>query len=204
MSVEVFAKVTASVSHELKNVLAIVNENAGLLDDLIMMAGPDQGVPPERVKRATDTITRQISRANTIIKNINRFAHCGDTPMRQEPLKEMLELMISLTDRQAAMKNITSSVDCPTDLKLTAAMMPFTSLIYLSLRGLIDIAAKESELKISAQQTGQEIEITISGAYTAYKASDVFQDNDVQPVLEFLAGKLLLSGSKLQIHLPQQ
>ena len=28
-----FGKVSASISHELKNVLAIINENAGLLED---------------------------------------------------------------------------------------------------------------------------------------------------------------------------
>ena len=33
-----FGKMTASISHEIKNVLAIINENAGLLEDLALMA----------------------------------------------------------------------------------------------------------------------------------------------------------------------
>ncbi|NNG12708.1 MAG: sensor histidine kinase, partial [Halobacteria archaeon] len=33
-----FGKVTASISHELKNVLAILNEHTGLLQDLTAMA----------------------------------------------------------------------------------------------------------------------------------------------------------------------
>ena len=41
---------SASISHELKNVLAVIHENAGLLEDLSLRA--DQGVPlePERLK----------------------------------------------------------------------------------------------------------------------------------------------------------
>jgi hypothetical protein len=38
-----YGKITASVSHEIKNVLAIINENAGLLEDFTFMA--DRGKP---------------------------------------------------------------------------------------------------------------------------------------------------------------
>ena len=33
-----FGKMTASISHEIKNVLAIINENAGLLEDLALLS----------------------------------------------------------------------------------------------------------------------------------------------------------------------
>ena len=33
-----FGKVSASIAHEIKNVLAIINENAGLLEDLTFAA----------------------------------------------------------------------------------------------------------------------------------------------------------------------
>jgi len=45
-----FGKMTASISHELKNVLAIINENAGLLEDLCAMAEKGRPVDPVRIK----------------------------------------------------------------------------------------------------------------------------------------------------------
>ncbi len=45
LCVEVFSRISAAVSHEIKNTLSIINENAGLLSDLALMAGEDGGVP---------------------------------------------------------------------------------------------------------------------------------------------------------------
>ena len=42
-SLQFFGRVSASISHELKNVLAIINENAGLLEDFTLMG--DRGIP---------------------------------------------------------------------------------------------------------------------------------------------------------------
>jgi len=45
-----FGKMTASISHEIKNVLAIINENAGLLEDLALMADGGAEIEPQRLK----------------------------------------------------------------------------------------------------------------------------------------------------------
>ena len=38
MGLQFFGRMSASISHEIKNVLAIINENAGLLEDFSLMA----------------------------------------------------------------------------------------------------------------------------------------------------------------------
>ena len=55
-----------------------MNENAGLLKDLAMMAGEDGGVPSRQIDGATATIARQVIRSNTIMLNLSRFAHSRD------------------------------------------------------------------------------------------------------------------------------
>ena len=42
-----FGRIGASVSHELKNVLAVMNEQAGLLGDLACMAARGMPLDPE-------------------------------------------------------------------------------------------------------------------------------------------------------------
>ena len=74
-SLQFFGLISASTSHEIKNTLAIINENIGLLNDFIFMS--DNGTPlnPERVKKIADKITKQIQRTDQIVKNMNEFAH---------------------------------------------------------------------------------------------------------------------------------
>ena len=67
-----FGRISASISHELKNVLAIVNENAGLLEDLTLMADRGQPIDPARLKIMAATVQKQIGRADEILKKMNR------------------------------------------------------------------------------------------------------------------------------------
>ena len=88
--VQVFARISASISHEIKNILSIINENAGLLDDFAQMADRDEGVAVERVRSVTGIIAKQVDRSNTIMKNLNRFAHSADTSLVHGNLEEVL------------------------------------------------------------------------------------------------------------------
>jgi len=55
----VFAKISAAISHEIKNTLSIINENAGLLEDYAQMAEQTGGLPLDRVLSITQTIAKQ-------------------------------------------------------------------------------------------------------------------------------------------------
>lgn len=200
--VQVFGKVTASVSHEIKNVLAIINENAGLLDDIVLMGGPDQGVPPERVQAATKLIAKQVNRANIIIKNINRFAHSGDTPTSQEQLAEILNLMVALTDRQAAMKTISTTVTCQDGLTFIAPMLVFESFLYLALRHFIDCSPHNGAITISASSANGQLTIGIEGRDLKGDAVEQFNSMETKALVTVLRGQLSGAASGVQLSMP--
>ena len=50
-----FGEITASNSHEIKNILAIINENAGLLEDLALMYDRGAQIEPQRLKKEPQT-----------------------------------------------------------------------------------------------------------------------------------------------------
>ena len=108
-----FGKMSASISHELKNVMAIINENAGLLEDLTDMAGKGMPLNPERLKTAADRIMKQIRRGDDIVKGMNRFAHSVDEPLRQADLNDTLGLMATLSKRFASMRGVTLELEPP-------------------------------------------------------------------------------------------
>jgi hypothetical protein len=109
--VRFFGTVSASVSHEVKNVLAVVNEAAGLLEDFTVMAERGMPIDPARLKRAARSIQGQVRRGDTIIKNMNAFAHSADAPEAGEDhetdLAETLRLAVGLFTRMADMRQVT-------------------------------------------------------------------------------------------------
>lgn len=203
MCVDVFSRVTASISHEIKNVLAIINENAGLLDDLTMICPPEQGVPAERIKNITETIARQVKRANVIMKNMNRLAHLGDTPRRREPLGEVLLLVAALADRQAAMKNISVHVNCAEEMHLTAPMLPFFSLLYLSLQKMVKQSPHESEITIHSSAGNNELNVTIQSSSALEDITALIPGDDAGPILHSLGAAMDASGSMILLRLPR-
>lgn len=102
-----FGKMSTSISHDIKNVLAIINENAGLLEDITLMEAKGIPVDPERIKTIAGKIKRQIQRADKIVKNMNRFAHSVDETLGNIDLGELLALVAALSERFASMRCVT-------------------------------------------------------------------------------------------------
>jgi C4-dicarboxylate-specific signal transduction histidine kinase len=125
-----FGRTTASISHELKNALAIIKENAGLLDDYLLMVDKGMPIDPVRFKTVTGRIADQITRADGIIKNLNRFAHSVDEPIKAIDLNETVGLLDVLSQREAAMRQANLQV-CPANAATPVTTAPYLLLTLL-------------------------------------------------------------------------
>ena len=110
-----FGKMTASISHEIKNVMAIINESAGLLEDYTLMVEKGLPIDPQKLKVVARRVTKQIQRADDITKNMNSLAHSVDHFQKSVDLGEILELAVGLSKRLADMRSITLGLKLPTD-----------------------------------------------------------------------------------------
>ncbi|MFH0945764.1 MAG: histidine kinase [Planctomycetota bacterium] len=119
-----FGRITASISHELKNVLAIINENAGLMDDLAMLAVQGLPVEPERLKTISERIGFQVRRADGILRNMNAFSHSVDDRVKTVDLGEVVSLVTALSARLAAMRGVTLAAS-PPDSSVPVTTSPF-------------------------------------------------------------------------------
>ncbi len=202
--VHAFAMVVASISHEVKNVLAIINENGGLLEDIIMLGEPGQGVPPEHVQSATATIGNQVQRASRIMKDCNRLAHLNDKPVTQEPLVEILELMAALARRQADMKNMTLSAQCPPDIRIAAPMLPFASLVYLLLLGIINAGPNDTAISLSAATVQDAITLKCEADLSETAFADIVDDDKITALIARFGGLLHVKGGMVEIKLASE
>lgn len=90
------ARALASQSHELKNVLAIVGEASGLVEDLLALARmqqPESTMPEDvttRLDKALGSIATQVERGHRLTSDLNILAHLPDR--RLEPTKPEVDL----------------------------------------------------------------------------------------------------------------
>ena len=133
-----FGAVTASISHEIKNRMAIINEQAGLLEDLVLMAERGGQLNLETLKRVSNSVKDQVKKGDFIVRNMNRFAHSADTPSRTIELGPMIELTAELASRAARLKGVDLKVDSGcAETELTTAPFLLINLIWIGIETIL-------------------------------------------------------------------
>ena len=148
-----FGKVSASISHEIKNVLAVINENAGLLEDYANMLEKGMSINTERLKIMAGKVIEQIQRADGIVKRLNRFAHSVDNFAMSVDLVEIVTFMSELSYRSASSRGVTldpGSSDGP--VRITINPFFLQNLIWLCLDFAMDTVDEGKTIGIIAEE----------------------------------------------------
>ncbi len=144
----------------LKNVLAIVNENAGLLEDFTLMADRGKPIDPARLKIMAAAVKRQVGRADEIIKNMNRFAHSIDQTTTTVDLDQTIELFIALTARFAAMRGVKVDLQLPASpLRIPTAPYYLMNLLWLCLDFCMSASGDEKRVELVVEETENSVRI---------------------------------------------
>ncbi len=155
-----FGEMSAANAHEIKNALAVINENAGLLKDLVGLA--EKGVPLDlsRLKRVAAQIKQQVARADHIAKSTNRFAHSVDSSHLSANLERAVALVIDMADRFATLRDVHLELE-PIEATITLPVRPFIllHLLWLCLHACIKTSAAGHTLKIAASRVNSITEI---------------------------------------------
>ena len=152
-----FGKMSAANAHEIKNALAIINENAGLLGDLAALAKQGGPISLERIERVSETITLQVARADEIAKSTNRFAHSIDKAHGPADLGQSLVLIKTMATRFATKRHISIAV-IPSEATVTLSVEPFRllHLLWLCLQYAMDATNAEKTIRIWIKKNQNE------------------------------------------------
>jgi len=187
-----YGKTVASLSHEIKNALAIINENAGLLKDFTLMSKEGLPIDPERLMSVAEKVMTQVRRADGIVANMNRLAHSVDESLKEVDLGEILEFVATLSRRLASMRGVTLE---PT--RVTSPVMittnPFflQNLVSLCLDFAMDAAGEGKTVGLMAEETENGARVTFMGVGgLAEVPADTFPANRAKMLLEALRAQL--------------
>jgi signal transduction histidine kinase len=199
-----FGKVSASISHEMKNVLAIINENAGLLEDLSFAARKGSPLDPERLDRVAGNFGKQIRRADTILKNLSTFAHSVDQFSAQVDLYELVRLVANLAGRPAAMRKITLETVQPAEpVHLAGNPFLLENLVWLYLEYAIAATSADRTLTLTPEKTDSGICLHIAALDGLPQAFAEELPSGCKEILDAMGAKLVpdTANNKLTLRL---
>ena len=106
-------KITAGITHEMKNVLAIIKESAGLMEDIMSISPEAIILYQEKFRNSMIKIKDQIQRGVELTDRLNKFAHSTDEAVAKIDLHETVEQLIALSQRFVRLKNVVLKADPP-------------------------------------------------------------------------------------------
>ncbi len=203
-----FGAVTASVSHELNNVISIIDQTAGLIEDMI--AGEEKGVPlsVERLAQAAVSIRKQTERGLHIIRRLNRFAHSADHAVVEYDVNEVIGNLVDLSRRLADLKRV--RIDAKpyfSPLKVIGNPFSLQQMVFGIFQILFSVVQRDDTIRVEmeAGQSGAVVTVTTC-------CRPVTVDEDRLEVLKSLAdgagGQLVITpgdtGTEFRLAVPDR
>ncbi|WP_457570672.1 hypothetical protein [Desulfovulcanus sp.] len=157
-----FGRVSASISHEIKNCLAIINEQNGLLEDFLYLAQQGQPLDIERIRTIAGSITNQIARANNVVQRLNKFAHSIDEVWIQTDLNEIVTLVAEIAQRMASDRGFQLGISTSESIPVVTQPFILMELIFLCVDQIMEKRGKGSQIALSCVRQNQVPTVVIS------------------------------------------
>jgi len=156
-------KVTASLSHEIKNTLAIINESVGLMGDLLRQDVPENWPQYSRLTELTASIEEQVQRSANIIKRLNQFAHSMDKSLADLDLNETVRQTVVLAQRFASLRRVNLETELDSQpLHLLSDPFRLLYVMFGLIERAINCSPKEGEVRVKTERSGKKFQVTVT------------------------------------------
>ncbi len=182
-----FGAITASVSHELNNVISIIDQSTGLLEDLLYSAQGGKPIPNERLQRIADRVSTQTQRGVRIIKRLNSYAHSVDDPVCEFEMNSLVENLIRLCQRFADLKKVSLETSF-SDEPINIASSPFLvqQVLYLHIKRILALSNPDETITLSTSSDESSAHMSVECVQSAI--ADDFEVDYLNLLLERLGG----------------
>ena len=107
-------RLAAGVAHEINNPLAIINEKAGLLNDLVRMS--DAHPQNDKFRGIVDSIIKSVERCSSITHRLLGFARQREASTEMINLEPLIQEVLGFLGKSALHRDIEVRINVPDDL----------------------------------------------------------------------------------------
>lgn len=158
-----FGRVSAGISHELKNIMATISETASLLSDLVAFGEKGGKVEQEELRACSDGIIEEVQRGFTTIKHMNAFAHSVDEPLKEVNVHDLLELTVNLSRYLNPGKKVRLDSSQGAGLRVLTSPFLLQDVFYHALVFAFKSLEADGEVQIGLRPDGGGVRIDFSG-----------------------------------------
>jgi signal transduction histidine kinase len=151
------------ISHELKNVLAIISETLGLMEELVELSGKGIELKPEKLRSLSASIIEEVERANAITRNMNAFAHGVDEFLRDVDIRRTVALMIELSQLETSLKKAELRLEPGEPCTISTSPFFLADLVFRVLKASSQCVAPGSEIRVSFDSNNDGVRVIFSG-----------------------------------------
>jgi len=160
-----FGRVAAGLSHELSNVFNIINELAGLEQDIASASERDGTAAVGRIADLATRIKAQVARGEEFNRLLHRLGHSVDKTREAFDLGELLTLLGGLEARSARLASVELAVR-PPQRPVTLTGDPFALLLALDacVRGAMKAATADRGVEVRVEDTDGDVRVVVESA----------------------------------------
>ncbi len=186
-----FGTITASVTHELSNVIAIINELAGLLDDLLYAAKSGKPVDPEKLQKLHDRLVHQVARGDRIVRRLNRFAHSVDHPAVQFDVHAVLDDLVRFARRLTDLKRVElKAALSERSPVLVGNPFAFQRAVFLGIGHLLGGSREGGVISVATENDAETVTVVLQGEGLEEAALDDAMLTVASAVVESMRGRM--------------
>jgi len=163
-------KVTANLSHEIKNTLAIINESVGLMGDLLGKDAPGDWPAYSRFTNLLASIEEQVQRSADIVKRLNQFAHSMDRSLADLDLNETVRQTVLLAQRFATLRRVHLKTELESKpLSLLSDPFRLLYVVFGLIERAINSSPRDGEVRVKTGLSKEMLQVTVTdqGAFGA-------------------------------------
>jgi hypothetical protein len=206
--IAMIGRISAAMTHEMRNVLAIIRESSGLMQDILALSEGASFPHRDKFTNALAKIEKHVRRGDEIVTQFNTFAHSMDEPRDWVEVNELINLVAILMERFARSKEVTLSAE-PLDGAPSLYTNPVRLMLALAacVEQFVNQAASEDAIVLRPNKEKDKAVIEILVKKASVETGPVPCDlTDVTEVLKALDGEVrpVVTGDRggLRLVLP--
>lgn len=151
--VKFFGKVTASMSHELKNVFAIIQESLGLMQDILSLPELENIPRKDRLEAVLLKLSDHVDKGVTLVGYLSRLAHIPDQDVEEKNLADMVDLVVALTERLARLGQVELNLEnqALSSLKVKTRPVDLLAALFYAIESCLSLLHPGSSITLKPQ-----------------------------------------------------